>query len=211
MASGIDSAAHRGALAVRGPTIAVLPGSADKPYPRSSAGLHRQVLECGSAVSELPGDVDVRSWMFLARNRIIAGLAAMTVVVEAAPESAALLTARHAAELGRPVGAVPGRVTTRQADGPHQLIRRGAHVICGAQDVLDLLFEAGSRIASFDDRPELDSDLRGLLAAIEEGHDTPGALLREGRLPREGLAALAALELAGYVRRGAGGRFTVVP
>jgi DNA processing protein len=149
--------------------------------------------------------------MFLARNRIIAGLGAMTIVVEAAPDSGALLTARHAAELGRPIGAVPGRITAPQAAGPNRLIGDGAHVVCSAQDVLDLLFEAGTRPAPADDRPGLSAELKSLLAAIEAGHDTAAALLRHGVVAEQGLAALASLELAGYVRRGAGGRFTIMP
>ncbi len=218
MAVGIDSAAHRGALEARdrepaggGTTIAVLPGSADQPYPRGGCGLHRRVVREGSAISELPPGVGVRSWMFLARNRIIAGLAAMTIVVEAGSRSGALLTARCAAALGRELGAVPGRITAPQAAGSNRLLKQGANVVCSAQDVLDLLFEAGSRTAPADDRPDLSQRLRAVLAAIEQGHDTPGALLGQGILAADGLAALASLELAGYVRRGAGGRLTVVP
>ena len=149
--------------------------------------------------------------MFLARNRIIAGLAAMTIVVEADRESGAMLTTRHAAELGRPIGAVPGRVTAPQAAGPNHLIAGGAQVICSAQDVLDRLFEAGTRTAPADDRPGLSAELSSLLAAIAAGHDTAAALLRHGVVAEQGLAALASLELAGYLRRGAGGRFTVMP
>jgi DNA processing protein len=149
--------------------------------------------------------------MFLARNRTIAGLAAMTIVVEAGSRSAALLTARHARVLGRDVGAVPGRITAPQAGGPNHLINDGAAVVSSVQDILDLLFEAGTRAAPADDRPELGPELRALLAAIEQGHDTQGALLRQGILAEEGLAALASLELGGYVRRGAGGRLTVIP
>jgi DNA processing protein len=214
MAMGIDSAAHEGALSVGGraaPSLAVLPGPASDPYPRGARGLHRRLLAAGAAISEMPPGVGVRPWMFLARNRIIAGLAAMTVVVEAGEGSAALLTTRYAAELGRPVGAVPGRVTFPQAIGPNQLIREGAHLISRVQDVLDLLFEAGTRSAPTDDRPALSEEMRAMLAAIEQGHDTPGALLRRAVLPEDGLAALASLELAGYVQRGAGGRFIVLP
>jgi len=218
MAMGIDAAAHHGALqagdraqAPGGPTIAVLPGSAHRAYPRGAHGLYRELLRTGSAVSELPPGVGIRSWMFLARNRIIAALAAMTVVVEAGSRSGALVTATCASALGRELGAVPGRITAPQAAGTNRLLKDGARVVCGAQEILDLLFEAGSRTAAADDRPALDEELRSLLAAIEQGHDTAAALLRQGILPEQGLAALASLELAGYVRRGAGGRLTVVP
>jgi DNA processing protein len=210
MALGIDSAAHRGALAGRGPTLAVLPGPAGHAYPRANRVLHRQLTQAGAAVSELPAGTRVRSWMYTARNRIIAGLASMTVVVEAGERSGALLTAGVARALGRPVGGVPGRVTSVQAVGPNRLIRDGAHLVSDAQDVLDVLFEAGSRTVPADVRPEFSPELVGLLEAIGEGDDTPAALSRRGLLPEQGLAALAALELGGYIRREPGGRFAVV-
>jgi DNA processing protein len=214
LAMGIDSAAHQGALAAAGDvgrTVAVLPGSADEPYPRGARNLYRQVVKGGVAVSELPPGVSVRSWMFLARNRIIAALAAMTIVVEAGPGSGALLTADYARALERHVGAVPGRITGLQAAGPHELISTGAHLIDGPQTVLDLLFEAGTRTAMVDDRPQLSDDLRRLLDVIGAGHDTPAALRRQGIGPEHSLSALALLELAGYIQRGAGGRFILVP
>jgi predicted Rossmann fold nucleotide-binding protein DprA/Smf involved in DNA uptake len=90
------------------------------------------------------------------------------------------------------------------------LLREGAHVVSSAQDVLDLLFEPGTRISQVDERPKLSDEHRALLEAIEAGHDTPGALLRRGFASGQPLAALAWLELAGYVRRGPGGRFTAM-
>jgi DNA processing protein len=211
MALGIDSAAHAGAVAAGGPTIAVLPGPADAPYPRSRRGLYRKLLDAGVAISELPPGIPVRRWMFPARNRLIAALARMTVVVEAGEMSGALLTAACARELGRPVGAVPGRITTPQAIGPNRMLAEGARIVRGAQDVLDALFGEGARVASRDTRPRLDERGSALLRAIAEGHDTTAALGRAGIDPGEGLAELASLELAGYIRRGPGGRFVVIP
>lgn len=211
MAFGIDSAAHAGALSCEGPTIAVLPGPADAPYPRSRRGLYRKLLGTGVAVSELPPGVPVRRWMFPARNRIIAALAAMTVVVEAGARSGALITAARASDLDRPLGAVPGRVTSTHAVGPNRLLAEGARVIRDPQDVLDALFGAGVRVASREARPELDEQARALLRAIAAGHDTAAALARAGVAPERGLAALASLELSGYVRREPGGRFAVIP
>ncbi|MGP0033943.1 MAG: DNA-processing protein DprA, partial [Solirubrobacteraceae bacterium] len=121
--------------------------------------------------------------------------------------SGSLVTARAAARLGRPVGAVPGRVTTPQAAGPNGLLAAGARVVRGPQDVLDHLFGAGVRLARGAARSQPPSELQSLLAAIAEGHDTGAALARVGFSPAEGLAALAALELEGFVRRGPGGRF----
>ena len=210
MALGIDSAAHAGALAAPGPTVAVLPAGADQAYPRSKRSLYAQVRETGAAVSELPPGSGVWRWTFPARNRIIAALSAMTVVVEAGAGSGALLTAGFARWLDRPVGAVPGRVTSPQANGTNGLLAAGAHLVRGPQDVLDVLFGAGMRVVKLDPRPDLAPELRPLLAAIGDGHDTLAALMSAGVAPHDGLAALAALELAGYVRREAGGRYSVV-
>ncbi len=211
MALGIDSAAHAGALEAGAPTVAVMPGPAGRAYPARGRGLHRQIVARGAAVSELPAGAPVWRWTFRARNRIIAALAASTVVVEAGERSGALLTARYAAELGRPVGAVPGRITAPAAAGSNGLLADGAYVVRGPQDVLDQLFGAGVRGAAAEARAALTPELRRLLAAIGDGADTAGALHRAGVAAQEGLTALAALELAGYVRRGAGGRFHVIP
>ncbi len=210
MALGIDSAAHAGALEAGAPTVAVLPGSADRPYPAGKRALYRRILAGGAAVSELGPGADVRRWMFLARNRIIAGLSATVVVVEAGEYSGALVTARLALELGRPVGAVPGWVTMPQAAGANALLAAGAGLVRGPQDVLDRLFGVGVRRAAPGRLPPPD-ELRPLLSAVTEGHDTAAALARAGFDPEAGLAGLAALELGGFVRRGVGGRFTVVP
>jgi DNA processing protein len=211
MALGIDSAAHRGALDGGHPTLAVLPGPAEKPYPRGKHKLHREIREQGAVISEIPPDTGVWRWMFTARNRIIAALAAMTVVVEAGEHSGSLVTARIARELGRPVGAVPGRITSPLAAGPNALLAHGARVVTGAQDVLDHLFGVGVRAGRHETRAALEPGLRDLLALIADGTDTAAALSRTGMSAEDGLAALAALELAGYVRRGPGGRFAVVP
>lgn len=211
MALGVDSAAHAGALAAGAATVAVLPASAERPYPAGKRALHRQIRETGAAVSELPQGTGVWRWMFPARNRIIAAITATTVVVEAGERSGALVTARIARRIGRPVGAVPGRITSALAVGPNGLLAGGGYVVRGPQDVLDQLYGAGIRTARLEDRPPLEPDLHGLLALIADGADTAAALSRAGLSADEGLAALAALELAGYVRRSAGGRFSVVP
>ncbi len=211
MALGVDSAAHTGALAGGGGTLAVLPAGAERPYPATKRALHRRIRETGAAISELPPGSDVWRWMFPARNRLIAGVAAMTVVVEAGERSGSLVTARVAGELGRPVGAVPGRIISPLACGPNALLARGAHVVRGPQDVLDRLFGAGVRTIRLDDRAPLEPRLDDLLSAIADGADTESALSRVGLDVAEGLAALASLELAGYVRREPGGKFTALP
>jgi DNA processing protein len=210
LALGIDSAAHEGTLAGGGVTVAVLPGGADRTYPASHRGLHRRIVAAGCTVSELPPGTVARRWSFPARNRLIAGLAAMTIVVEASGRSGSLLTARQAAALGRPVGAVPGRVGTLQAEGPNALLADGARVVRDAQDVLDDLFGVGVRTAAPARRAPPNEDAARLLEAVAAGHDTIGALLAAGIGAEQALPALAALELSGHLRRGVGGRFVVV-
>ena len=101
MAAGIDSAAHRGALHINAPTIAVLAAAAERPYPARARTIHRRIRECGAVVSELGPGTATRRWMFPARNRLIAALSGLTIVVEARDGSGALITARYARELGQ--------------------------------------------------------------------------------------------------------------
>lgn len=211
MALGIDGAAHRGALDGGPATIAVLPTGADRPYPPSARRLYARIVCTGAAVSELPPGSAAWRWTFTARNRIIAGLSAMTVVVEAASRSGALTTARVARELGRPVGAVPGRVTSPLSAGPHRLLAAGATLVTGAQGVLDELFGAGMRtVAAAGSAATLPPDLEVLRQLIGAGLEAGDALREAGIDSAEGLASLAALELLGHIRREPGGRYTVI-
>jgi DNA processing protein len=209
MALGIDTVAHEAAIAYRGVTVAVLAGGAERAHPPSRARLYERILEDGLVISEQPPGRTPRRWSFAARNRIIAALASATVVVEAGEESGALLTSTAAAELGRPVGAVPGRVGSRHAAGPNALLADGAAVIRGPDDALDLVYGAGAWSAPAREREPLDPALEQLLEAIQEGHESTAALARAGIAPEQGLAALAQLELSGHVTRGPGGRYTV--
>jgi DNA processing protein len=212
LALGVDSAAHAGALDAGGTTVAVMPGGAELAYPKSQRGLYARICASGAVVSELPPGCPPRRWTFLARNRIIAGLSAMTVVIEARRESGSLVTAAAARDLGRLTGAVPGRVTSPMAEGPNQLLADGAAVIRGPLDVLDALYGAGERtIATTTMRPPLSQELTSLLAEIGDGADTVAGLAAAGYQSDRALAALASLELAGYIRREPGGRFTILP
>lgn len=204
LALGVDSAAHAGALDGDGPSIAVLGSGADVPYPASKTWLHRELVRRGVVVSEMPPGFRAHPWSFPARNRIIAALAQLTVVVEAAERSGSLITATFALELGRTVGAVPGPITSTAAAGTNELLAQGARVVRGAQDVLDELFGVGVMAAPVRDGSELEPRLQGLLAAIAGGSDTFGAL---ARLHADVPAGLAELELLGYVRRHVGGRY----
>jgi len=152
LALGIDAAAHRGALAGGGKALAVLGSGADVVSPRSNLRLYELVRERGVICSELPPGQRAFRWSFPARNRIMAGLGAITVVVEAADPSGSLITAAFAADIGREVGAVPGRVTARLAAGSNRLLRDGASVIRDADDVLDALFGARERHVAPSDR-----------------------------------------------------------
>lgn len=133
-AFGIDAAAHRGALAASGATIAVLAGGVDEPYPRAHAGLLARIQDDGLVVSESPPGERVRRQRFLARNRLVAALTRATVVVEAAERSGTTATARAAAALTRPVLAVPGPVTSPASAGCHRMIRDGDALLAGCLD-----------------------------------------------------------------------------
>lgn len=219
MALGIDSAAHRGALAAPrcgparpvAPTVAVLAGGPDVVYPPSARGLYGRILRTGCAVSELPPGTDPRRWSFPARNRIIAALAGMTVVVQARERSGSLITADLAMQLGRPVGAVPGPVTRALSRGTNALLHDGAHVVRDAHDVLDALLPGGlvqrhapERVAG----PELEPELRAALAAVEEGATTAGEVASVCGVPAgAAVTALTRLELLGLARRDPAGRY----
>lgn len=137
LARGIDAAAHRGTLDAGGLTVAVLGCGIDRDYPAAHAELARRVSESGAVVSEYAPGVEPAPWRFPARNRIIAALADVVVVVEARERSGALITVDLAIELGRPVYAIPGETTSPLSVGPNQLIRDGhATLIRGAADVI---------------------------------------------------------------------------
>jgi DNA processing protein len=139
LAFGIDACAHRGALDAGAPTVAVLGCGPDVAYPAAHRRLWRRIAEQGAVLSELPPGATPWRWTFPARNRIVAGLAGITVVVEAAARSGSLVTARLASESGRRLGAVPGPVTSRASVGPNSLLAEGAVVVRGGADVLDAL------------------------------------------------------------------------
>jgi DNA processing protein len=148
LAYGIDAASHRGALAADGTSVAVVAGGLDRTYPRGNEALMRRLAADGAVVSEVPpGSTPSRS-RFLQRNRLIAAIAGGTVVVEAAWRSGSLSTARVAAGLGRPVGAVPGPTTSMTSAGCHALVRSGAAVlVTDAAEVAELVGRLGDDLA----------------------------------------------------------------
>ena len=205
MALGIDAAVHRGALAGNGSTIAVLGGGPDVVYPRSERRLYERIVAKGAVISEMTPGTRPGPGCFPRRNRIMAALATMTIVVEAAERSGSLITAERASKLGREVGAVPGRVTSRVAKGANGLLADGAAVIRDAQDVLDRLLGIGMS-ATRRAGPPLESQLAIVADAVDGGAATPDAVAAAARMDAsEAAVALARLELLGYVRVDAAG------
>jgi DNA processing protein len=207
MALGIDAAAHRGALGARGATVAVLGGGPDIVYPRSERRLYERIVAEGAVTSEMPPGTAPGPGCFPRRNRIMAALGTMTVVIEAAQPSGSLITAERATKLGREVGAVPGLVTTRVARGTNGLLADGAAVIRDAQDVLDRMLGVGIEKAHRDG-PALEPELVRVVDAVEGGASTPDVAALAVRMSAADAAvALTRLELLGYLRADTAGRY----
>ena len=200
-AYGIDAHAHRVTLALGGQTIAVMAGGLDRLYPSGNRELFREVAKSGSIVSEMPPGAEPTKWRFLQRNRLIAALGQATVVVEATARSGAVSTANRAADLGRPVGAVPGQITSPGSDGCHQLIRDGkAELISCAADILELLGE--SAVAASADSAGLGALETRVLDVIGASSANLAKICSEGGLTRsEGELGLAGLSLLGFIEQ----------
>ncbi|HEY7806659.1 MAG TPA: DNA-processing protein DprA [Croceibacterium sp.] len=223
LARGIDGAAHRGALSIPGPaTIGVIASGIDIAYPPEHRELQEQVAQQGLLLAEQPPGTEPRGSHFPSRNRIIAGLAAGTLVVEAAPKSGSLITARLSAEAGREVMAIPGSPLEARAQGCNQLIREGAVLVQTPEDVVELLssFDGTPRStfrepvpAGWDAAPEEfadaePADVAGLLTMAPVGVDE---LIRQsGATAAEVQMALLELEISGRLQRHAAGRVSLV-
>jgi DNA processing protein len=202
LARGIDGEAHRGALASGGLTVAVLGCGIDRDYPRAHADLARRITDSGAVVSEYQPGVEPAPWQFPARNRIIAGLARATVVVEARRRSGALITADFALDLGREVFAVPGEITSGLSAGTNDLIRQGATPLLAVDDVLESL---GLERAQPTVPDTLSVEARAVLARLADGARSPDELVRETSLTSPRVAvAITELELAALVVPGEG-------
>lgn len=207
LAFGIDACAHRGALE-EGLTVGVLGTGADIPYPASHRSLVRRIAESGLILSEMPPGTGPWRWSFPARNRIIAGLAGMTVVVEAAERSGSILTADFAADLGRDLGAVPGPVSAPTSVGTNGLLVGGAAVVRDAQDVLDSVLGPRARGRRRIGRP-LRADAWLAVQVVEQGAttcDEVAAML--GLSVIDAATALGVAEDEGYVRVSLFGSYT---
>ncbi|GHC81881.1 DNA-processing protein DprA [Novosphingobium pokkalii] len=224
LARGVDAAAHTGALlpgaaAAGGGTIGVIAGGLDSIYPPENAALQARIVAEGVLLAEMPPGTEPQARHFPRRNRIIAGLCAGTVVVEAAPKSGSLITARLAAEAGREIMAIPGSPLDTRSQGCNQLIRDGAILVQGPADVIELLesftgtprstFHEPAPAPAFDSVPDSDepADIVSLLGtapvAVDEIVRLSGAPAGSVQL------ALIELELAGRLIRHAGGRVSL--
>jgi DNA processing protein len=196
-AYGIDGAAHRGALATGGSTVAVLAGGLDSPYPAGHRSLFERIVAAGGLlVSEWPVASAPQRHRFLVRNRLIAAVGAGTVVVEAAARSGTSATARHAETLGRSLMAVPGPVTSAMSVGTHQLMReRDARLVTSAADVLE---EVGPIGATLVDRPRAPADPRDVADPVGR-RVLDGVPARRGATP-ERIAVAAGVPVADVLR-----------
>jgi DNA processing protein len=213
LAEGIGAATHEGALHVDGPTVTVMPGGLDVCYPAGRRALYRRIREHGCAISEHPPGVPTSRWCHPLRARILAALAQLTIVVEAEEQPGALAAAHLAQASGGLVGAVPGRVGSPLAAGPHALLTEGAGLVRSAEDALDLLYSVGARPTASPPAPPppaapaLDERLRAVLDQVSTGRDTLEKLTGTGVHMQETALALAELELRGALGRGDGGRY----
>ena len=224
LARGIDGAAHRGALGAASPaTIGVIASGIDVAYPPEHLELQDEVARQGLLIAEQPPGTEPRGSHFPSRNRIIAGLAGGTLVVEAAPKSGSLITARLAAEAGREVMAIPGSPLEPRAQGCNQLIREGAVLVQTPEDVAELMsgfdglprstfrepLPAGWDLAPDELAEAEPADIAGLLTAAPVAVDE---LIRQsGASAAQVQIALLELEIAGRLQRHAAGRVSLVP
>ena len=212
LALGVDGAAHEGALAAGGITVAVTATGLDRVYPARHRALAHRIVERGAIISEFPPGTGVRAEHFPRRNRIISGLSLGVLVVEAGLQSGSLITARYALEQGREVFAIPGSIHNPLAKGCHRLIRQGAKLVERGQDVLEELSlpvpTQAPEPAAAPAEPELDDDYQRVLAALDDAPAPLDLLLgRTGLTPAELSSILLVLELKGHVVAAAGGRY----
>jgi len=205
MAFGIDAAAHRAALDAGGMTAAVLGAGIDVAYPRSHQPLYDEIAQRGVVVSEFEPGTAGFPGCFPRRNRIIAGLCRLTIVVEAGAKSGALITAGYAADFGRNVAAIPGAIDSLQSQGSNQLLRDGAHVIASIEDALTLAALVAT--ATLRATPALGDDEATVWDAVAQ-HAAATAdeiITRTGWPASRALAALTQLEIQGLLECSAGG------
>jgi DNA processing protein len=210
LAVGVDGAAHAGALEGAGWTIGVLGSGLGRIYPPNHRDLARRIQERGAVVTELPPEAAPLQTHFPLRNRIISGLSRAVVVVEAGDKSGSLITARMANEQNRSVLAVPGGPLSGRHRGSHALIKDGARLVETVEDILDeIRWQSGRGVQKISKPLEI-SELEANMA-LGENYSVDELAARTGRIAGDLVAELAMLELAGRVKRLAGGQFARFP
>lgn len=211
LALGIDSIAHRAAIDSGGKTIAVLANGVDKIYPRSHEDLGQKILQTNGAIlSEYPNNTPARPWQFLARNRIVSGLADAVVIIEAASRSGTLSTANHALDQGKEIFAVPGNITSPLSAGCNQLIKNGANPLTSVEDLLDFLipdrFEKQTQLFKGDTREE-----NVILEFLSKnGTTSSDTIIKQTKLSAsEFNQAITMLELEGLVLNNGGEKWSL--
>lgn len=220
LARGIDGVAHRAALEAGGRTLAVLAGGLSRIYPPEHTELARAVEAAGAVLSEAKMDQGPLAGLFPVRNRIISGLSKVVVLVEAAAKSGALITARHAAEQGRTVMAVPGPVEAASSDGTHELIRQGAVLCRGVEDILEELHGVSAMAVAQKQAasapapptpsgppPGLDDNQRRIWEALTEACHLDQLVQHLGLAVPQVSGALMMMEMKKVVRRLPGNRY----
>ena len=198
LALGIDAAAHEGALSTNGRTVAVLGCGIDTLAPRTNAALGERIVASGAVISEWGPGVEPAPWRFPVRNRLVAALADITIVIEASRRSGALITVDHALAIGRDVCAVPGAPWTDLGEGPLMLLKAGAIPVGSATDVLDVLGLPITDVASEPAEPTGDAGV--LWRALRAEPASRDLVALRSRLdPGAAVAALTELELRGLV------------
>ena len=211
LALGIDSIAHRAAIDSGGKTIAILANGVDKIYPRSHEDLGQRILQTNGAIlSEYPNNTPARPWQFLARNRIVSGLADAVVIIEAASRSGTLSTANHALDQGKEIFAVPGNITSPLSAGCNQLIKNGANPLTSVEDLLDFLipdrFEKQTQLFKGDTREE-----NVILEFLSKnGTTSSDTIIKQTKLSAsEFNQAITMLELKGLVLNNGGEKWSL--
>lgn len=208
LARGIDTQAHRGALKGVAKTVAVLGSGIDIVYPQENKTLAEEIVGRGALVSEFPPGTPPQAENFPRRNRVIAGLSAGAIIVEATERSGAMITARHALEQGRLCMAVPGAITNARSRGPHSLLRQGALLVEQADDVLQ---EIAPQLAGGLAGREVEQGESGRIVEAIAG--TPLSIEEIAQVLEADVAevtrSVTLLELRGEIMRGEGNRFTV--
>lgn len=198
LAYGIDACAHRAALAVGGATAAVLGTGIDQVYPAGHCRLYDEIADSGVVLSEFPPGTAAFKGCFPRRNRIIAGLSQLTIVIEAGAKSGALITASYALDYDRKVAAVPGPIDSPQSAGSNLLLRDGAHVIASVDDALSLLELHGAE--SFSPPLQLGQDEASIWDVVAAAaSNTDDLVARTGLNAHRCLVAVTNLELQGLV------------